>query len=45
MFLLDNGYEIDVDDTSVVQVILAVSEGSMSEAELAAWLRASAAHS
>lgn len=45
VFLLDNGYEIDVDDTSVVQVILAVSEGSMSEAELAAWLRASAAHS
>jgi death-on-curing protein len=39
VFLLDNGYEIDLDDMSIVQVMLAISRGSMSEAELAAWLR------
>jgi death on curing protein len=39
VFLLDNGYEIDLDDSSVVQVILALSDGGMSEADLAAWLR------
>jgi death on curing protein len=39
VFLLDNGYEINADDTPIVQVMLAVSEGSMSEAALAAWLR------
>ena len=39
VFLLDNGYELDVDDVSVVQVILALSDGAMSEGELAAWLR------
>ncbi len=39
VFLLDNGYEINVDDTPIVQVMLAVSEGSMSEVALAAWLR------
>jgi death-on-curing protein len=39
VFLLDNGYEIDLDDMSIVQVMLAISRGSMSEAELVAWLR------
>jgi len=39
VFLLDNGYEIDLDDMSIVQVMLAVSRGAMSEAELTAWLR------
>lgn len=39
VFLLDSGYEIDVDDVSIVQVILALSDGAMSESEVAAWLR------
>ena len=42
VFLLDHGYEIDIDDASIVQIILAVSEGAMSEGELADWLRATA---
>ena len=40
VFLLDHGYEIDIDDASIVQIILAVSEGAMSEGELGDWLRA-----
>jgi prophage maintenance system killer protein len=39
VFLLDNGYELDVDDASIVQAMLAGSGGAMSERELAAWLR------
>ena len=39
VFLRDNGYESDLDDASIVQIMLAVSGGAMSEADLAAWLR------
>ena|SRR5689334_7003748 len=39
VFLLDNGYELHLDDASVVPIMLAVSEGTMSEAQLAAWMR------
>jgi death on curing protein len=39
VFLLDNDYEIDLDDASIVQIMLAVSGGTMSETDLAAWLR------
>lgn len=45
VFLLDNGYEIDLDDESIVHVMFDVSAGSMSEAELSAWLRGRAAPS
>jgi len=39
VFLLDNGHQITLDDASVVQVMLAVSSGAMTEGELAAYLR------
>jgi death on curing protein len=39
VLLLDNDYEIDLDDASIVQIMLAVSGGTMSETDLAAWLR------
>jgi death on curing protein len=39
VLLLDNDYEIDLDDASIVQIMLAVSGGAMSETDLAAWLR------
>jgi death on curing protein len=42
VFLLDHGYAIDAGDTTVVATILALSEGSMSEADFAAWLRSNA---
>jgi death-on-curing protein len=41
VFLLDNGHEIKATDEAIVRVMLSVSAGSMSERELAAWLRAS----
>jgi death-on-curing protein len=41
VFLLDNGHEIDAADEAIVTIMLAVSEGSMSEKDLAKWLRAS----
>jgi death-on-curing protein len=45
VFLLDNGYEIDLDDASIVQIMLASSGGTMGEADLAAWLRERATRS
>ena len=40
LFLLDHGWEIDAADVTKVAAMLAVSDGTMSEAEFAAWLRA-----
>jgi death-on-curing protein len=38
-FLGLNGHEIDADEVDVVAVMIGVAEGSMSEAQLATWLR------
>ncbi len=39
LFLPLNGYEVDVDNAEMLRVMLAVAEGTMSDAELAAWIR------
>lgn len=39
VFLILNGSEIEAGEPEVVQVMLAVAAGSMSEVELAAWVR------
>jgi death on curing protein len=39
-FLLKNGYELIANDRDGVVTMLAVADGTMSEAELAIWLRA-----
>jgi len=39
VFLLKNGYELTASDRDGVEVMLAVADGSMPEAKLAAWFR------
>jgi death-on-curing protein len=39
LFLPLNGYEIVADNREIVRVMLAVAEGLMDDAELAAWFR------
>jgi death-on-curing protein len=39
-FLGINGYELDATDTEVIQEILALADGRVSEDALAAWIRA-----
>jgi death on curing protein len=40
VFLLDNGYDFIASNQEATTTMLSVAEGSMTEAELAAWLRA-----
>jgi len=40
VFLPLNGYELVADNREIVRVMLAVAEGLMADAELAAWFRA-----
>jgi death-on-curing protein len=39
-FLILNGYELDATDVQLYPVFLSLAEGSLSEAELSAWLTA-----
>ncbi|MBL4615040.1 MAG: type II toxin-antitoxin system death-on-curing family toxin [Magnetovibrio sp.] len=39
LFLALNGFELRADDVTCVQTIMSLADGSLSEAELAAWLR------
>ncbi len=41
VFLPLNGYRLDAPDSDIVKTMLAVADGSMSEADFAAWLRSS----
>jgi prophage maintenance system killer protein len=40
MFLMVNGYRLDVPTTPAVEVMLAVAAGEIDEVELASWLEA-----
>jgi death on curing protein len=39
MFLILNGHEIDAPEPQVVDIVLRVADGSLDEAEFAAWIR------
>jgi death on curing protein len=42
-FLLDNGFELSASDTDTLSTIVALANGGLTEAALAAWIRANAA--
>ena len=39
IFLLDHGHDIGANDADLLAVMLRISDGSMTEAQLAEWLR------
>lgn len=39
VFLLDHGLDLSLADAEIVRAVVALSDGSMSEADFAAWLR------
>ncbi len=39
IFLLDNGYDLNAEDTDIVGVMRSLAAGKIDEAELAAWFR------
>jgi len=39
VFLLDHGFELSVADAEIVRAVVALSDGSMGEADFAAWQR------